>query len=188
MKADGSDATSPLMWSRWAMAFCRYKRVARSTPHYCGLTINPGPTSCTEPICFSRRSRLPSPLPACTQGETDWCDGRVPRSPCDRLRARGLVPDGFSRLLRGRRRTVFVLGNELAGGKLTDGWLMDARIETEIECLQGLVRLQAATSEATTQLLEISPFHLIGEQHLQELAEAPLSPSWPGRCVSPVSR
>ena len=53
---------------------------------------------------------------------------------------------------------------------------MNAGIETEVEGLQRLVRLQAATGEAAAQLLEVPPLHLIGEQYLQELAEAPFLP------------
>src|SRR5208337_1855603 len=95
--------------------------------------------------------------------------------------AAGFVPEGLSQMALAHSRGadeehVLVFGNELAGSKLADGWFMDARIETEIKCLQGLVRLEAAAGEATTQLFEISPLYLIGEQHLQELAEAPLLP------------
>ena len=51
---------------------------------------------------------------------------------------------------------------------------MDGRIEREIEGLQGLVRSEAALGESASELLEVAPLRLIGEQDVEKPGIAPL--------------
>ena len=62
----------------------------------------------------------------------------------------------------------------VAGSQFAQGGRVDARIEREIEGLQGLVRSQAALGESAPELLEVAPFRLVGEQHVEKLGVAPL--------------
>ena len=76
----------------------------------------------------------------------------------------------------GRTDQEHVLGalDEPAGGQFAQRRRVDGRVEGEVERLQGLVRGEAALAEPASELLELTPLDLVGEQRVEQLGVAPL--------------
>src|SRR5208282_3897039 len=68
---------------------------------------------------------------------------------------------------------VLLSAHEAAGGQLAHGRLVDARVEGEVETLQGLLGIQPALAQAPSQLLMVTPLDLVGDQHVEELRIGP---------------
>ena len=93
--------------------------------------------------------------------------------------AGGLVPEGVGQVRLAHPRLaddehVAVLAQEGAGGQVEDLLAVDARVEAEVERLQGLGRVQAAAAQAQLELLLGAPLDLVLDQPLQELGVRPL--------------
>jgi hypothetical protein len=69
---------------------------------------------------------------------------------------------------------IFVLLEESTGGELSESGLMDFGIEVKVKAFQGLFRFQPTSGKPSAQLFEVPPFHLITQEDVQELSEAPL--------------
>ena len=67
-----------------------------------------------------------------------------------------------------------MLLEESTGGELSEGWFMDFGIEVKVKAFQSLFRLQSASGKPSAQLFEVTPFHLIAQEDVQELTETPL--------------
>ena len=91
--------------------------------------------------------------------------------------ATGDVPERLSRMALTdaawtNQKDILRPLDEAAGSEFAQGGRVDARIEREIEGLQGLVRRQPALGESAPELLEVAPFGLVGEQGVEKLGFA----------------
>ena len=80
----------------------------------------------------------------------------------------------FAHAGRTDQEQIFVLLEESTGGELPESWFMNLGIEVKVKAFQGLFRLQSTSGKPSAQLFEITPLHLIAQEDIQELSEAPL--------------
>jgi hypothetical protein len=86
--------------------------------------------------------------------------------------AEGLGEVALADARRSDEQDVLALGDEGARGEVDDLRLRDARVEVEVEVLEGLRVLEVGAAKPEVELLGLAALDLVVQQPVQKLGEA----------------